>query len=319
MTIPQEKKDEQLLNLESVTCGDLTWVNIERPTEREIEYLGEHYHFHPYDLDDCLSRIQRPKLDEYQDYLFFIFHFSVYNPAKRVSTHDQVSVFIGQNYLITIHSGQLKTLVKLFRECQIDEEARQENFSHGSGYLLYRILDRTVDSYFPILDKLLNLIEETEDNVFDDTVDVAQELAILRRDIITQRRIMFPVRTTLAGLEHRLKRFTKTDISVYFGDLMDHMNKICETLDEAKEIIEVYKDTDFVLSTDHLNHIMRVLTIISTIMLPLIVLSGLWSMNIPLPFGANPGGHPSFFYGMVVMLVIVVGSMLFFFRRKHWI
>ncbi len=319
MSVSQKSREEQTLNMESVTWGDLTWINIEQPTEREIKYLAENYSFHPLDLDDCLSRKQRPKLDEYKDYLFFIFHFSVYDTVTRVSTHDQVSAFIGDKYLITLHSGRLKTLVKLFRDCQIDEDARRENLSYGSGYLIYRILDRTVDSYFPVLDKLLSLVESLEDAVFDENVESAQEVATLRRDIITQRRIMFPNRTVLAELEPKLKRFTKIDMSVYLGDLMDHMNKVCETLDECKEVVEVFKDTDFLLSTDRLNRIMRILTIISTIMLPLIVLSGLWSMNVPLPLGANPGGHPYFFYGMVAMLLCVSLGMLYFFRRRHWI
>jgi magnesium transporter len=283
-----------------------------------MDYLSKNFPFHPLDLDDCLSRIQRPKLDEYKDYLFFIFHFSVYNRATRVSTHDQVSVFIGDKYLITIYSGQLKTLVELFRECQIDEEARRENLSNGSGYLLYRLLDRTVDAYFPILDKILSLMDDVEDSVFDENVESAQEVAILRRDIISQRRIMFPVRTVLAELENKLKRFTKTDISVYYGDLMDHMNKICETLDECKEIVEVFKDTDFVLSTDRLNRIMRILTIIATIVLPFMAISSLYGMNVHMPGGITSGSWMPFIVIMVVMAVIAAG-MLLFFRRKRWI
>jgi magnesium transporter len=306
-------------NVESVNFNDLTWTNIIKPTQLEMDYLAKNFPFHPLDLDDCLSRMQRPKIDEYKEYLFFIFHYSIYNRETRVSTHDQVAVFIGDKYLVTIHSGGLKSLVKFFRECQIDEEVRKESFSQGSGFLLYHILDRTIDAYFPILDKILSLTEEMEDMVFDENVEAAQELATLRRDIITQRRIMFPSRAIVADLENKLKRFTKTDISVYYGDLMDHFNKICETLDEMREIIEVYKDTDFILGTDRLNRVMRVLTIISTIMLPLIVLSGLWSMNIPLPFGADPGGHPYFFYFIVAALLIVVFAMLYAFRRKRWI
>jgi magnesium transporter len=320
MTLTQGKKAEQIeqLNIESIDLGDLTWINITKPTQREMDYLAKNFPFHPLDLDDCLSRKQRPKLDEYQDYLFFIFHFSVYNRATRVSTHDQVAVFIGDKYLITVHSGQLKTLVKFFRECQIDEEARRENFSRGSGYLLYRILDRTVDTYFPILDKLLSLMEDVEDRVFDENVEAAQELAILRRDIITQRRIMFPVRTVLAELENKLKRFTKTDISVYYGDLMDHMNKICETLDEAKEIIEVYKDTDFILGTDRLNRVMRVLTILSTIILPFLVVSSLYGMNVHMPGGITTGSWVPFIVIMAVM-TFITGAMLLFFRHRRWI
>ena len=130
------KKGERQLRLESLTHGDLTWINIERPTELETEYLAKHYPFHPLDLDDCLSRIQRPKIDEYKEYRFLVFHFPVYNKESRTTTVSQVSTFIGENYLITLHKGELKPLVKLFKECQIDEESRKENFNQGSAYLL---------------------------------------------------------------------------------------------------------------------------------------------------------------------------------------
>ena len=140
MAVPEVNKKEKQLSLESLTWGELTWINIERPTEREIEYLAQHYPFHHLDLDDCLSRIQRPKIDEYKDYLFLVFHFPVFNIEARVTTPSQVSVFIGAKYLITLHKGKLKPLIKLFRECQIDEESRQENFNLGSSYLLYRII-----------------------------------------------------------------------------------------------------------------------------------------------------------------------------------
>jgi magnesium transporter len=316
---PEKTEQTTQLNIETVAWGDLVWTDIVKPTQREMDYLAKNFPFHPLDLDDCLSRMQRPKIDEYKDYLFFIFHYSIYNRETRVSTHDQVAVFIGDKYLVTVHSGGLKTLVNFFRECKIDEDVRKENFSQGSGFLLYRILDRAIDAYFPILDKILSLTEDMEDKVFDENVEAAQELATLRRDIITQRRIMFPSRVIMADLEGKLKRFTRTDISVYYGDLMDHFNKICETLDEMREIIEVYKDTDFILGTDRLNRVMRVLTIISTIMLPLIVLSGLWSMNVPLPFGADPGGHHYFFFVIAAALLVVVLVMLYAFHRKRWI
>jgi len=150
MTARQVKKKEES-NLESVTYGDLTWVNIEHPTEKETEYLAQNYSFHPLDLDDCLSRIQRPKIDEYKDYLFMVFHLPIFHKEARVTALSQLSVFIGKDYLITLHKGELKPLVKLFKECNIDKEARQEHLSQGSGYLLYRIIDRLVDYCLPIL------------------------------------------------------------------------------------------------------------------------------------------------------------------------
>ncbi|MBI4284561.1 MAG: magnesium transporter CorA family protein [Chloroflexi bacterium] len=311
------RKEEQL-NLESITWDDLTWTNIVGPTKREIDYLAKNYPFHPLDLDDCLSRIQRPKLDEYKEYLFVVLHFQVYNKETRVSTPAQLSLFIGDKYLITLHGGQLKPLQKLFQECQENEETRQASFSQGSGYLLYRIIDRLVDSYFPILDRILSMMEEVEDKVFDENVEAATEVGILRRDIITQRRIIWPMRSVLSSLETRLRRFTRMDISVYFGDLMDHINKITETLDEAKEVIEVYKDADFVLGTERINRIIRVLTVLSAITLPFIAISSLYGMNIPLPGGVERGSPRSLLILLALMLALS-GSMLLLFRRRRWI
>ena len=182
MTTPQVRKEEEQLNVESLTWGNLTWVNIEGPTERETEYLAQNYPFHPLDLDDCTSRIQRPKIDEYKDYLFLVFHFPVFNKEARVTTPSQVSVFIGENYIITLHKGDLKPLVKLFRECQIDEESLQENFNQGSGYLVYRIIDRLIDYCLPILSKIASNIEDVEDEIFSSVMrGTVREISTLRR------------------------------------------------------------------------------------------------------------------------------------------
>ncbi len=309
------------LKIDSVAYGDLTWYNIEKPTERETEYLAEHFPFHPLDLDDCLSRIQRPKMDEYRDYLFVVLHFPVFNKETRATTPSQVSVFVGEDYLITLHKGELKPMMKLFRECQLEEEARQENFSQGSGYLLYRIVDRLIDYCFPILNRIHENIEQTEDNIFASTrvPRAIEAISVLRRDVIAFRRIIWPMRAVIASLEPRIRRFTKMDLNVYFGDTVDHLDKIWDALDEYKEIIEGLNDTHDSLATNRTNEAMRVLTLMGTIMLPLLVVSGLWSMNIPLPFGADPGGDHRFFGIMIGVLLMMVAVMLFYFRRKRWI
>ena len=319
MTIPKVRKKEKQLNLESLTWGDLTWVNIESPTEQETEYLAQNYPFHPLDLDDCLSRIQRPKIDEYgapKDYLFLVLHFPVFNIEARVTTPSQVSVFIGKNYLITLHKGELKPLVKLFRECQIDEESRQEHFSQGSGYLLYRIIDRLVDYCLPILNKIGDNIEEVEDNIFSDRArGTVRGISVLRRDVISFRRIIWPMRAVIGSLEPKVRRFTKMDMVVYFGDMVDHADKIWDALDEYKEIIEGLNDTHDSLATNRTNEVMRTLTIIATILLPITVVASIYGMNITLPF---QGSGYSFLYVLLIMLVIISG-MLYFFHRKRLI
>ncbi len=316
MTMPQVKK-EQPLNVESLTWADLTWVNIEQPTERETEYLAQNYPFHHLDLDDCLSRIQRPKIDVYKDYLFLVFHLPVFNKEARVTTPSQVSVFIGDKYLITLHKGELKPLVKLFRECQIDEESRQEHFSLGSGYLLYRIIDRLVDYCLPILNKIGDNIEEVEDNIFSDGVRGAiKEISVLRRDIISFRRIIWPMRAVIGSLEPKVRRFTKMDMDAYFGDMVDHVDKIWDALDEYKEVIEGLNATHDSLATNRTNEVMRTLTVIATILLPITVVASIFGMNIPLgPFRDSP--HSPLYVFLICL--VIIGGMLFFFRRKHLI
>jgi len=316
MAIP-ETKEEEKLNMESLTWGNLTWVNIERPTERETEYLAQNYPFHPLDLDDCLSRIQRPKIDEYKDYLFLVFHFPVFNKEARVTTPSQLSVFIGKEYLITLHKGELKPLVKLFRECQIDEESRQENFSQGSAYLLYRILDRLVDYCLPILNRIGGNIESTEDNIFSSSgmPKAIEDISILRRDVISFRRIIWPMRAVIGSLEAKIRRFTKMDLAVYFGDTVDHVDKIWDALDEYKEVIEGLNATHDSLATNRTNDVIRTLTIIATILLPITVIASIYGMNIPLPF---QNSTYSLLFVFLIMLV-VIGGMLYFFHRKHLI
>ena len=316
MTARQVKKKEGL-NLESITYGDLTWVNIERPTEKETEYLAQNYSFHPLDLDDCLSRIQRPKIDEYKDYLFLVFHFPVFYKETRVTASSQLSVFIGQGYLITLHKGTLKPLVKLFKECQIDEEARQEHFGQGSSYLLYRIIDRLVDYCLPILNKIGENVERTEDNVFSSRgmPRAIEDISMLRRDVIAFRRIIWPMRAVVGSMEPKVRRFTKTDLAVYFGDTVDHVDRIWDGLDEYKEIIEGLNDTHDSLANNRTNEIMRMLTIAATIFFPITFVASIWGMNIPLPFQHS---NHSLLYIILIMLGII-GGMLYFFHRRRWI
>ncbi len=316
MAIPKVKKEEQL-KLESLTWGDLTWVNMEKPTERETEYLAQNYPFHPLDLDDCLSRIQRPKMDEYKDYLFLVLHFPVFNREARVTTLSQVSVFIGKDYLITLHKGELKPLVKLFRECQLDEESRQENFSHGSGYLLYRIVDRLVDYCLPILNKIGDHIERTEDDIFSSRriPRAIEQISMLRRDVISFRRTIWPMRAVIGSLEPKVRRFTQMDLAVYFGDMVDHVDKIWDGLDEYKEIIEGLNDTHDSLATNRTNEVIRMLTIVATILLPLTVLASIYGMNIPLPFQNSGYAFPF----VLIIWIVIVSGMLYFFRRQRWI
>lgn len=304
MVMAQAPKQPKL-KIESVEFGGLTWYDMERPSEVETSYLAQTFSFHPLDLDDVLSKRQRPKIDEYKDYLFMVFHFPVYNKVEKLLTPSQLSVFIGPNYLITLHSGTLRPLIRLFHECEAEDECRKQFLTHGPGYLLYRIVDRLVDYCQPIVNKILENMDRIEDEIFaKHRAGTVKEISVLRRDIITFRRTIWPMRAVIAGLEPKLKRYIDTDLNVYFGDLIDHTDKIWDSLDECKEVIEALSATFDSMSYNNYNAGIRTLTIFATITLPLLLVTSIYGMNIPLP-GQN-WAHP-----IIVVLLITTGATIF--------
>lgn len=301
----------------SLECQGRTWVDIAHPTTRQTKWLAERYPFHQLDLDDCLSRIQRPKIDEYQEYLFIVLHFPVFDKRTRVTTPSQVSVFIAENYLVTLHQGDLKPLVKLFRDCQRDEKILGETLGAGTGTLLYSIVDRLIDYCLPILSKIGSNIERVEEEIFSHTLPRSiREVSMLRRDVIVFRRVIWPLRSVIGSLKNRVGRFTTGDIGPYFDDLVDHVDKIWDGLDEYKEIIEGLSDTHDSLATNRTNEIVRMLTVIATIMLPITVVASVFGMNVPLGFFRD-----SDFSALFVLLIclVIIAGMLLFFRRQRWI
>jgi magnesium transporter len=309
--LPQE-------NIRTITWENMTWVDVVPPTETAMNFLKEKYHFQQLALEDCLSHRQISKMDVFPDHLFFIFHFSYYDKHTRISTKRKWAAFIGKDYIVTVHNGELKALVELFTDCQNNSESRQKYFSNGSGYLLYQIIDKAIDSYFPVLDKIMSLLEKTEDSVFDAENDATIEISILRRDIITQRVVMFPTRSLLIEIRSQLNRYSRVELNSNYDDLIDHLAKICQVLDECNEVIQVFKDSDYTLATQRLNNVVRVLNIIATIVLPFLAVSSIYGMNVPLPGGLERGSLTTFMVLLAVMIIITAG-MLFYFRRKHWI
>ena len=308
------KKDEKL-NIETIKWGKITWLNIEKPTRSDTDYLAKNYLFNLFDLEDCLSRIERPKIDEYPNYLFLVLQFPVFKMEALVTTPSQVSIFIGEGFVVTVHTGDLKPLEKLFNDCQQNERAREEHMARSSGYLLYRILDRLVDYCFPITNRIIANVEEAEDHLFSEPArDTVREISILRRDIMAYRRIMRPQPAIYKSLEVRDYPFLREDLDVYFGDIGDHIGKIYETLDEYKEVVEGLSATSDSLFSHRTNEVMKMLTVLGTILLPLLVISGLYGMNVPLPFQGS-----SFAFLFIILATLCVsGSMLGYFRYRRW-
>lgn len=303
--------------IQTIQHGRVTWVNIVRPTPEDIEFLRENYpHFHPLDLEDVQSRIERPKIDEYDDYLFVVMQFPLWDAVRRVSRAAEVDMFVGSGYLVTASDGVLSPLARLFEECESDLTIREQFMGRGSSKIFYGVIDRLVDYVLPMLYKVDQNIRELEEEVFAaDSRRVMQDLSFVRRDIIALRRIIRPQVSIIENLENVDRPFIREELDVYFGDILDHLLKAREIVEDHLEVINGVSDLATALVSYRLNEVMQILTVISVIMLPLTLISGIYGMNVKLPFM-----HEALAFPLVLGLMFAIAlSMLLYFRHRNWL
>jgi len=307
-------------NINLVCCsGRLTWYYIENATEREVQYLADNFHFHTLALDDVLSRNQRPKIDDYESYLFIVLHFPVFDKTNRVTTPSELDIFIGENFMVTSHKGDLKPLSKMFNECLIDENVRQKYMGRSASFLFYQLLDRLVNYCFPILDRIEDNVDKIEDLIFSRAVpETVREISMIRRDLISFRRIIHPQISVVEELEKEKYPFFKEDQDVYFGDIADHIRKIWDGLEDCKEVVDGLADTSIWLTSHRIQEVMRVLTIVMALMAPPTLIASVYGMNVHLP-GGNGGGEPLTFVLIIGLMLVTAVAMLWYFHRKNWI
>ncbi|KPK23582.1 MAG: hypothetical protein AMJ70_03150 [Dehalococcoidia bacterium SG8_51_3] len=307
------------LRVRAIMERKMTWFYIEKPTSLEVAFLAERFHFHPLDLDDVLSRIQRPKIDVYKDYLFIVLHFPVFDEENRITRPSETDIFIGENYVVTVDcSGDLKPLARFFQECETDKKSRERYLGRSSGFLLYHILDRLVGACFPILDKVTRNIDHIEDIILTRPVpETVREISLIRRDLISFRRVVHPQVAVFETLERGEYPFLKEEEEIYFGDIADHIRKIWGGLEDGKEVIDGLADTSNWLTSHRIQEIMRLLTIIMGLLAPPTLIASIYGMNIPLPGGVNSGSLLPVGILLALMAIIAGGIFLYMRHRKY--
>src|ERR671936_2567005 len=272
--------------LAELQSGGLTWIHLDSPTPDEASMLADRFGWHPLDIEDVLSKRQRPKIDEYADdgYLFAVLHFPVYDKTVQRLNAAELDFFLGHDYLVTLPNVELLPVIRLFQRCSDDEELRQQLFSKGSGRLLYEVLDDLFDYCFPILDKIGYKLDSLEDDVFEGrSEDIVRDISNAKQEIISYRKIIKPERSTLRLLERNVERFLPENLELYFDDIVDASERIWDLLDNYKEVVEGLEDTNESLISHQQNDILYVLTIFSVVMLPLTFLTGIFGMNVHFP------------------------------------
>ena len=314
-------------SVQTITNSNLTWIDVQNPTRNIMQQLAEKYHFHELSVEDSLSKIEIPKIDKYSDHIFISIHFPVIKDDHDQETATpiiaQLSIFIGSKYiLVTVHQGDLKPLRDVFDICKQDKIQRDKVMGpSSSGYLLHTIIDTLVDDLFHVLRSVVGNLRDIEDDVFDEQLAIAKVISILRRQILILRRAVIQLRGILTDLSSEIQKYSTKDLTLYYDDVKDHMDKAFEILEESQETIEIYKDTDNMLSTEKTNRILSVLTILFTLSIPATVIGAIYGMNIHLPGGIDEQGtwnllgiYTSFFICVMIMIATVL-LMIWLFRK----
>ncbi len=306
------ERDDQP-RVEVVEASGLRWVNIERPRPVDQAWLEERYEFHPLDYEDVFSRNQRPKVDEYDDYLFIVLHFPRYDKRAGRLNAAELDIFIGPDYVVTLPNEPLQPVEYLFERCRRDPEESERYFTQGSGYLLYRIIDACVDASFPMLRKMGNKLDRIEQEMFEGQAeDVVRDLSNVKQEIINFRKIVRPQRATFGDLERNKARYIPEDLDIYFDDINDAWERIWDMLENFKEVVEALESTNESVIAHRGNQTFRVLTAFSVILLPLTLIASIWGMNVYVP------GEQSLtaFWIIVGAMVALLASLLYFFRKR---
>ncbi|ABO50817.1 magnesium and cobalt transport protein CorA [Desulforamulus reducens MI-1] len=291
--------------------NNFLWVDLYNFSEEEIKYVANAFDFHELAVEDCMHYSPRAKLDKYDDYYFLMMHAIRYNEERDEEIMlVQLNIFLGENYVVTVHKNTLPSLGRMAKICLNDCKLSNQ----GRDFFLYSIIDGLVDEYFPVLDRIGDRIEDLEDEIYEKpSRETTDEFLALKRTILTMRRAITPQRRIFYSISS--SSFTiSEDNQPYYLDLKDHLERISDTIDGYKDLTDGALATYSSIISARTTETMRVLTVISTIFMPLTFVTGFFGMNVPLPDQTSLWSTVSITLG----LVLVSLWMVVLFRQKKW-
>lgn len=294
--------------------GAMHWIDLEDPTVKEASILEDPFHFHPLAIEDCLSEVHHPKVDDYDDYLFFIVHGIRFDSPTDQFITRELDIFLGRNYLVTHHHGPMRSITAARDLCSKNLQAAMPK---GVDFLIHQILDQMFEHYFPSLDAIEDKIQLVQVEVFEKpTRDTLERIFILKRDVMQLRRICQPQREIVHRLSRGEFRVISPKAAIYFRDIYDNLYRIVDASFSYQDLIQGTLDAYLTAVSNRLNETMKRLTVIGAIMAALTVLTGVYGMN----FEHMPELKWRYGYGMVwLLMAVVTGGLLIFFKKKEWI
>ncbi|MDP2983422.1 MAG: magnesium/cobalt transporter CorA [Candidatus Latescibacter sp.] len=308
LACPQIEELPALFEAENV---DL-WVDLESPTHEEAEILSAVFDFHELAIEDCVAtENEEAKIDDYDNYLFLVFHSILFNSEKLIFDFDELDMFFGEHYVVTYHKKPVIGVNQLRKRLERDLDF----MAQGTDEILHAILDALVDNYVASIKRLERTIYKLEAEILAEASQKTfNELFLLKRGLINLRRIMTPAEEVVEQLGTMENELIQEENRVYFQDIHDHISSIQGLLQSYTEMVSGTMDTYVSLTTHRMTNVMRTLTIISTILLPQTLIASIFGMNLDLPFQKSPLG----FYIIIGMDVLITGGMLWYFKIKDW-
>jgi len=301
--------------VDTVKIGTLRWHHIVSPSEVDLQYLKDNFHFHPLDIEDCRSTNQRPKIDIYDDYYFMILHFPSFDLQNRFLTIKEVKFFWGEDYVISI--DQTRWVVsEMFDDARKRINNKEEIEIGTSDTMLYRILEKLMNSSLNLMRRLGLELDRINEDLFSKRAQkTILQISITRKNIILINTIFKPQLPLFHKFESGQIAGFAENMEDYWGNILDYNQKMWDMAEDYQELIEGLAKTFDSLQTNRINEIMKILTFFSAILLPLTFITGLFGMNIGLPLQNDPRS----FIIIIGLMMLVVITMLFYFKRRKWL
>ncbi|RLI97013.1 MAG: magnesium and cobalt transport protein CorA [Candidatus Aenigmatarchaeota archaeon] len=288
------------------------WIDVRDPTEEEHTFLKEMLSLHPLTLDDLRQKNEMPKIEVFDNYILAVFHTVDYMPRKREIEMVEIDACLGKNYLVTLHDGEFKSTDILSKRINSNPALMKR----GADFLLHAIMDYTIDQYLPLLDSWDAEIEKLEDRIIrGDTEGALEKLVDFRRRVSEMRRSIAPQRHVINTLSRGYMPMVSEKVSVYFRDVYDHISKAYGILESQRDLINSAFQAYSSNASNQMNDVMKTLTLVATIFIPLTFITGIYGMNfVNMPELSHPLG-----YFIVLMAMFTVGiSMVLYFKKRDW-
>jgi len=293
----------------------ITWINIDGVHNTGvIEKIGEIFDLHPLIMEDIGNTTQRPKVEDFDNYIFVVLKMLYYdNKAKKIEV-EQVSLVLGKNFVISFQERQGDVFDSVRERI---EKGKGRIRQMGSDYLLYSLIDAVVDGYFSVLEKMGDKIEELEEEIVEQTdPESLHNIHKTKKEMISLRRSVWPLREVVNSLTRDKTALISTKVIIYFRDVYDHTIQVIDTVETFRDMLSGLHDTYLSSISNRMNEIMKVLTMFASIFIPLTFIAGVYGMN----FSFMPELNWRWGYFAVWGVIIIVGvSMLFYFKRKKWL